>query len=93
MVLLSGQAFAGSAPAVKKGQSTPNAPAKTVNPKTGIDTTPRDHPFELDANAKLVCEETKLTLKPVWKGPASLTFAFHLHNAGTADLKIKAQGG
>ena len=58
-----------------------------------IDTTVRDHPFELDSNAKLVCDQTTVTAEPVWQGLKKLTFTFHLRNAGTADLKIKAKGG
>mgnify|MGYP000317228014 CR=1 FL=1 len=108
-VLLGGQAFASSGPPVKKKKATPSLPAKTaakagevktIKPAPGgeaihksIDTTLRDHPFELDANAKLVCEHTTVTAEPVWRGRDKLTFSFNLRNAGTADLKIKAKGG
>lgn len=49
--------------------------------------------FEMDPNAKWACDQTKVTLAPVWRGDQKLTFRFDIRNEGTADLKIKAKGG
>lgn len=73
----------------KTAKSSPSG--KVIHKR--IDGRLRNHPFEFDANAKLVCEQTTVTAEPVWRGRERLTFRFSLHNAGTADLKIKAKGG
>jgi len=107
--MLGGSAFAWAGPPVKKNPPAddavrskepqtaedeadqPKSEQKAVRKR--IDARLRNHPFELDPNAKLVCEQTSVTAKPVWQGRDKLTFTFHLRNAGTADLKIKAKGG
>ena len=104
--LLSGQASGRIRPVLKKKaapgevadaktgkNSTAKSPADDKAIHQRIDTTLKNHPFELDANAKLICEQTTVTAKPVWRGRDKLTFGFQLRNAGTADLQIQAKGG
>ncbi len=59
-------------------------------PRTARDQGPT---FELDENAKWVCEKTTVDLEPVWQGEKNLTFRFDIMNTGTAPLKIKGKGG
>lgn len=49
--------------------------------------------FEMNPDAKLVCENRVVTLDPVWRNGKNLTFPFEIRNGGTADLRIKAKGG
>ena len=49
--------------------------------------------FEMDPNAKWVCEHPIVDLGNVWSGQRKLTFRFDIHNGGTAELRIRAQGG
>lgn len=49
--------------------------------------------FEMNPDAKWVCDQPVVTREPVWRGDKDLTFTFHIRNAGTADLHIKARGG
>jgi len=48
---------------------------------------------QMDPNAKFVCENSEVTLDPVWRNGKDLTFPFKIRNDGTADLKIQAKGG
>lgn len=61
----------------------PTAPRKTK----------RSASFEMDPNAKWVCDKTEVTLPPIWRRDEGVTFDFKIRNAGTADLKIRAKGG
>ena len=49
--------------------------------------------FEMDPNAKWVCDEPTVSVDSVWRGDKKLTFNFHIRNEGTADLRMKARGG
>lgn len=49
--------------------------------------------FEMNPDAKWVCDQPVVTREPVWRGDKDLTFTFHIRNTGTADLRIKARGG
>jgi len=49
--------------------------------------------LQMDPNAKFVCENSIVTLNPVWRNGKDLTFPFKIRNDGTADLKIQAKGG
>ncbi|HNQ24219.1 MAG TPA: hypothetical protein PKK06_14120 [Phycisphaerae bacterium] len=49
--------------------------------------------FPMDPNAKWACEVTTVTHEPVWRVAAGVPFAFKIKNEGTAELKIRAQGG
>jgi hypothetical protein len=49
--------------------------------------------FKTDPNAKWVCENTVVSVDPVWRGNKKLTFDFQIRNDGTADLRMKAKGG
>lgn len=49
--------------------------------------------FEMNPNAKWVCDKTEVTLPPIWRRDEGVTFDFKIRNAGTADLKIRAKGG
>ena len=49
--------------------------------------------FQMDPNAKWVCDQLTAALEPVWRSDKSLTFTFNIRNEGTADLKIRAKGG
>jgi len=54
---------------------------------------PRELELAKDSNAKWACDNTTVTLDPVWRGSKDLTFDFEIRNEGTADLKIRAKGG
>ncbi|MCK4624816.1 MAG: hypothetical protein KAV00_05870 [Phycisphaerae bacterium] len=43
-------------------------------------------------NTKWACDQTTVTLDPVWKGKP-LVFNFNIRNEGTANLHIRAKGG
>ena len=49
--------------------------------------------FEMDPNAKWICEDPVVDLGNVWSGQRKLTFSFDIRNGGTAELRIRAQGG
>ncbi len=49
--------------------------------------------FDMNPDAKWVCDQPVVTREPVWRGAKNLTYTFHIRNAGTADLRIKARGG
>lgn len=49
--------------------------------------------FAANPNAKWVCDNQTVVRESIWRGRSTLTYEFFIHNAGTADLKIKATGG
>ena len=49
--------------------------------------------LRMDPNAKWICEHPVVDLGNVWSGQRKLTFGFDIRNEGTADLKVRAQGG
>jgi len=76
---------------------TPTDPAPGAVPgPQRIRTKPAGTPpsaFDLNPDAKWVCEKPVAEAEPVWRGDKRLTFSFDIRNAGTADLRINAKGG
>ena len=66
-----------------------------VRPATGKTSaaSKRKPDYEPDPNAKYLCENTEVTLDPVWRKSGTLTWDFYIKSGGTAPLKIKARGG
>ena len=49
--------------------------------------------FEMNPDAKWVCDKPTSAVDPIWRGQAKLTFNFDIRNEGTADLRFRAKGG
>lgn len=76
-------------------QATPAEP-RTVEEGTGRVARPvpvKAEVLEPNPDAKYVCEQPVAVHAPVWRGSQTLEFGFKIHNAGTADLQIRAKGG
>ena len=76
-------------PAKSKAQKAGKGAAKSRGAKKRT----KRAPMTMDPGAKWACNNTTVTLKPVWRGEEKLTFNFNIRNEGTADLRIKARGG
>lgn len=102
VALMTGLVFAQPKPS-----NTPAASKPLPDPRKGISKAKLDkaagraargrrkgrQPMVMDKNAKWVCENTTITLEPIWRSTKAIECSFDIRNDGTAPLHIKAKGG
>lgn len=76
-----------------KSKDKPSRKRPATPAKKGIRGRRKTAAMKPDPNAKWFCENTTVTVDPMWRGPKGVSFTFDIRNDGTAPLHIKAKGG
>lgn len=71
----------------------PKKPLKRASNPGALRKKSSRRPMQMDENAKWACENTTITLEPIWRGPKGIECSFDIRNDGTAPLHIQARGG
>ena len=71
----------------------PKKPLKRTSNRGALRKKSGRQPMQMDAKAKWACENTTITLEPIWRGPKGIECSFDIRNDGTAPLHIQARGG
>lgn len=82
-----------AAPKVAAKKGTPKKPSKRARNTSASRKKSNRRPMQMDENAKWACENTTITLEPIWRGPKGIECSFDIRNDGTAPLHIQARGG
>jgi len=71
----------------------PKKPLKRTSNRGALRKKSGRQPMQMNENAKWACENTTITLEPIWRGPKGIECSFDIRNDGTAPLHIQARGG
>ena len=100
--LMTGLVLAQPKPNNTPADTKPQPEAKKRIPKAKLDRTAGRaarakrkgrKPIEMNKDAKWVCENTTVTLEPIWRSSKAIECSFDIRNDGTAPLQIQAKGG
>ncbi len=102
VALTTGMVFAQPKPSNTPAETKPQPDAKKGSSKAKLDKAAGRaarakrkgrKQIVMDKNAMWVCENTTVTLEPIWRSTKAIECSFDIRNDGTAPLQIQARGG